>query len=56
MATDEIASACLELNGIEVSGHIRVDLATPTKDTQHTAFVGNLPFDIDEEEVRQAFQ
>lgn len=57
MATEECASACLELNGMEINGrHVRVDLATPTKDTQHTVFVGNLPFDTDEEELRETFQ
>jgi nucleolar protein 12 len=57
MATEGGASACLELNGRLVDGrHIRVDLATPTKDVEHSVFVGNLPFNADEESVRELFQ
>jgi nucleolar protein 12 len=57
MATEDSASACLELNGKSVDGrHIRVDLATPTKDVEHSVFVGNLPFNADEESVRELFQ
>ena len=55
--SSEEASKSLALNGHLVGErHIRVDWATPTKDTQRTVFVGNLPFTADEEQLRDAFQ
>lgn len=57
MATEDSASACLDLNGHDVGGrHIRVDLATPTNDTQRSVFVGNVPFNTEEEELRTLFE
>lgn len=57
MATVDEARQCLELNGTEVDGrHLRVDMATPTKDFKRTIFVGNLPFSADEEKLREAFR
>lgn len=57
MATEESANACLELNGRDIDGrHIRVDLATPINDTQNSVFVGNVPFDADEEKLRKVFE
>ena len=51
-----IASA-LALNNHELEGrHIRVDKAAQRKaDSKHSVFVGNLPFDVDEEELRAHF-
>ena len=52
----EEAAKSLALNGHLLDDrHIRVDWATPTKDTQRTVFVGNLPFTADEEQLRDAF-
>lgn len=57
MATEDSASACLELNGRDIEGrHIRVDLATPTNDTHHSVFVGNIPFNAEEEQLRKTFE
>jgi len=49
--------SALALNNHEVEGrHIRVDKAAQRKaDSKHSVFVGNLPFDVDEEELRVHF-
>ncbi|KAM4694116.1 RNA-binding protein 34 [Discoglossus pictus] len=55
----ESASKALKRNGAEVGSgfHIRVDLASKgtSHDNKRSAFVGNLPFEIEEETVRQHF-
>lgn len=57
MATADEAKASLELNGTEIDErHLRVDMATPTKDFKRTIFVGNLPFSADEEKLREVFR
>jgi len=54
------AESCLDLNGTLLQGrHIRVDWVekksiNPTEN-QHSVFVGNLPFDADEEKMRDVF-
>ena len=53
MATSDEAKQCLQLNGVQFDDrHLRVDMATPTKDNNRTVFIGNLPFDTDEEKLR----
>ena len=54
------ARSALALSGTELEGrHMRVDMAARTTDRPHphkrSVFVGNLPFDADEEAVRAAF-
>jgi len=46
------------LNGQEYKGkHLRVDLASnPEKNTENSLFLGNLPFDVKEEELWEEFQ
>lgn len=57
MATEDSALACMELNGNDVKGrHIRVDMATPTINNKNSVFVGNLPFNTEEEQLRKAFE
>ena len=57
MATEDEAKKCLVLNGSVLEGrHLRVDMATSTKDNQQSVFVGNLPFTTDEEILRKLFQ
>jgi len=54
----ECAVKSLNSNGMEVDGfHIRVDLTGQNKKHDHTRsiFVGNLPFDTEEEPLRQVF-
>lgn len=65
--TEESAQASLAHNMAEVSGnHIRVDRACPPRkklkgdnaplyDNKRTVFVGNLPFDVKDEELYQLF-
>eukprot|EP00742_Colponemidia_sp_Colp-10_P007808 GILJ01008420.1.p1 GENE.GILJ01008420.1~~GILJ01008420.1.p1 ORF type:complete len:447 (-),score=97.61 GILJ01008420.1:216-1556(-) len=56
--TKETADAAVELNGSEFEGkHIRVDLAEKSQehDYKTSIFVGNLPFSISEEQLRQHF-
>ena len=54
------AESCLDLNGMLLHGrHLRIDRVekktiTPLQN-QHSVFVGNLPFDADEERVRLVF-
>lgn len=55
---EESAQLALQLNGTEVEGlHIRVDMAGMAKKQDHklTIFVGNLPFGVEEEDVRKHF-
>ncbi|XP_052777851.1 RNA-binding motif protein, X-linked 2-like [Mya arenaria] len=57
--TNEAAEKALELNGHELKGlHIRVDWASKDKekDVKKSVFVGNLPFDVEEEAVRNHFE
>ena len=57
MATEDSALACMELNGNDVKGrHIRVDMATPTINNKNSVFVGNLPFNAEEEQLRETFK
>lgn len=55
----ESASKALVRNGMEISSgfHIRVDLASKSSahDNKKSAFVGNLPYDIEEEVLRNHF-
>ncbi|KAG5178517.1 hypothetical protein JKP88DRAFT_261309 [Tribonema minus] len=53
----ESARAALAANGRELNGHhLRVDSAArPTVDPARSVFLGNLPFDVREEEVRAHF-
>lgn len=53
-----VIEAALAKNNELVQGrHIRVDRAAQSKaDTKHSVFVGNLPFDVDEEELRKHFE
>ncbi|KAG8431310.1 hypothetical protein GDO86_019072, partial [Hymenochirus boettgeri] len=55
---EDSAAKSLKRNGAEVSGfHIRVDIASgnSSHDNKRSAFVGNLPYDIEEESVRNHF-
>ena len=48
--------AALKLNNTQYDGHtLRVDHATPTIDSSHSVFVGNLPYGADEETLRSHF-
>ena len=51
-------TAALQSNGEEFGGlHLRVDLATkPEPDHKRSIFVGNLPFNTEEEELRKHFE
>lgn len=54
----ECAVKSLSSNGLDVGGfHIRVDITRKDIEHDHTRsiFVGNLPFDTEEEPLRQAF-
>jgi len=55
---DASAQKALTANGQEIEGKvIRVDTAQKTKrDVTNTIFVGNLPFDVKEDELRTHFQ
>ncbi|XP_048586266.1 RNA-binding protein 34 isoform X1 [Nematostella vectensis] len=56
--TAENANQAIASNGEEIDGfHIRVDLASNDKahDHQRSVFIGNLPFDIEEEPLRELF-
>lgn len=60
LSTEEEAERCLALNETFVGGrHLRVDLATRPKagrqQRTHSVFLGNLPFTVDEEQLREAF-
>lgn len=56
-SSEEDANKSLTLNGHLVDErHIRVDQAKPTKNVLRTVFVGNLPFAVDEEQLRGVFQ
>ena len=49
-------NAALEMNNTQYDGHtLRVDHATPTIDSSHSIFVGNLPYGADEESLRSHF-
>uniref|UniRef100_A0A8D8QFU1 RNA-binding protein 34 n=1 Tax=Cacopsylla melanoneura TaxID=428564 RepID=A0A8D8QFU1_9HEMI len=54
----ESVEKALEMNGIVVNEHtIRVDTALKQpKANSHSIFIGNLPFEAEEEELRKAFQ
>ncbi|XP_013385011.1 RNA-binding protein 34 isoform X2 [Lingula anatina] len=55
----EQAQNALKCNGEEVEGnHIRVDLSSAAKehDNRRSIFLGNLPFDINEDEVWEEFE
>ena len=48
--------AALKLNNKIYEGHtLRVDYASPTIDSSHSVFVGNLPYGADEESLRSHF-
>lgn len=52
------AESCLALNGTILQGrHLRVDLIVEKKllQTQWSVFIGNLPFNVDEEKLREVF-
>ncbi|KAI0229200.1 hypothetical protein LSAT2_020397 [Lamellibrachia satsuma] len=52
------AEAAISLNGHEIEGlHIRVDLAQKNKEHDHSRsiFVGNMPFDTEEDQMREQF-
>ncbi|XP_063958493.1 RNA-binding protein 34-like [Lytechinus pictus] len=56
---EKCAQAALESNGRLVNKHhMRVDIASNNKkhDMKHSLFIGNLPFNIDDEAVRNHFQ
>lgn len=59
MSSREEAEKCLNLNGMLLQGrHLRIDLAEDSKDaikTRRSVFVGNLPFSVDEEKLRETF-
>jgi nucleolar protein 12 len=51
-----VQAAFVENNSLVENRHIRVDTANPTLfDTQRSVFIGNLPYKIDEEELREHF-
>eukprot|EP01080_Neovahlkampfia_damariscottae_P000787 gene787-9037_t len=57
----ESCKQALEVNGQKIDGrHLIVDLAVPDKmknsDHKKTVFLGNLPFDADEEEIWKIFE
>lgn len=56
MASDANAEESLCLNGTLLQGrHLRVDLVERGENTQRSVFVGNLPFSVDEEKLRDTF-
>jgi nucleolar protein 12 len=57
-SSEEEAKDSLKLNGQEFKGrHLRVDLASnPEKNTENSVFVGNLPFDVKDEELWEEFK
>lgn len=58
-ATEVAAENALSLNGTELEGlHIRVSPASikPKHDHEKSVFIGNLPFDVEEEPLRQHFR
>ncbi|XP_026676232.1 RNA-binding protein 34-like [Diaphorina citri] len=54
----ESVEKALEMNGHVIDEHtIRVDKAlTTTKSNSHSIFIGNIPFEAEEEELRKAFE
>ncbi|XP_033624465.1 RNA-binding protein 34-like [Asterias rubens] len=57
--TEEAAQKALKRNGKLVENHtIRVDLAGNSRehDTKHSIFLGNLPFDVKDDVVREHFE
>ncbi|KAK6175642.1 hypothetical protein SNE40_014053 [Patella caerulea] len=53
------AEKALQMNGKEVDGyHLRVDISTNNSKSNHnkSVFVGNLPFDVNEEDIRKMFK
>ena len=59
-SSEAAAQDSLSLNGSVLEGrHLRVDMATAKEDTlqsaQNSVFVGNLPFSVDEEKLREVF-
>jgi nucleolar protein 12 len=54
--SDDSIPAALQMNNTQYQSHtIRVDRATPTIDSNHSVFVGNLPYGADEESLRLHF-
>lgn len=57
-STEEEANASLKANGQEFKGkHLRVDLAyKPERNIDNSVFIGNLPFDVKDEELWEEFK